>query len=543
MYLLSKDAPLEASIKNMKVALTDVGCETTFSHEKHPLENCYSVNLTSVEAPRHIYSNGKGILSEASMASALGEYIERLQTNNFFIDFHLPNRKYYPDEVAFEFGGSYLSNELRAVYDPKRELNEKDLVDFNSDYEDKIVALPFRNQSTEETVYFPINILSNLYVSNGLATGNTPQEAKVQALSEIFERYVKTEVIKNGYALPKFPDEIVQSFKRLHNDLLALRKLGYIVEVLDASLGGKYPVTAISLINPENSSLFVSFGAHPILEVSLERTMTELMQGRDLENLDAFEIPTFDMDFVSDSSNLESHFIDSNGKIGFGFLSSLKSFEFTPWNYNSKGCEAEYKFLTEILEKMGKEIFLREYNYLGFYSCQMIVPGVSEVYPIDDLIYNNRNSGKWIRNMVLHFEEYDPEEIIDAIDSLDDTLEVDKYIGVIFENSFTMLDLKAQMHLILGNKNEAMLSLEFGTNKLGIIVSELLRMKEEKLVWNEYQEALFNIFGQEKVEKALRIVNGEELLISRTLNDDYKNMLEMYDRLERKKRAVFYSTE
>ena len=57
----------------MKAVLADVGCETAFSHEKHPLEHCYSVNLVSVEAPGHIYSNGKGIVSDASMASALGE--------------------------------------------------------------------------------------------------------------------------------------------------------------------------------------------------------------------------------------------------------------------------------------------------------------------------------------------------------------------------------------------------------------------------------------------------------------------------------------
>ena len=94
MNFLSKDAPLEESITKMQDVLADVECKTTFSHEKHPLEHCYSVNLTSAEAPRHIYSNGKGIVSNASMASALGEYIERLQTNNFFIDFHLPNRKY-----------------------------------------------------------------------------------------------------------------------------------------------------------------------------------------------------------------------------------------------------------------------------------------------------------------------------------------------------------------------------------------------------------------------------------------------------------------
>jgi ribosomal protein S12 methylthiotransferase accessory factor len=532
---LSKEAPLEESLAMMKTVLADVGCETTFSHEKHPLKHCYSVNLASVEAPNHIYANGKGIVSDASMASALGEYIERLQTNNFFIDFHLPNRKYYPDEIAFEFSGAYLSDELRSFYDPEGELTGEELVDYNSDYADKIVCLPFTKQSSGETVYFPLNILSNLYLSNGLATGNTPQEAQVQSLSEIFERYAKIEIIKNGYALPRYPDEIVRSFKGLHSDVMALRELGYIVEVLDASLGGKYPATAISLINPKNSSLFVSFGAHPILEVSLERTMTELMQGRELDNLDSFEVPTFNMSAVSDSSNLESHFINSNGKLGFGFLSSAKSFAYEPWSYQGDGCEAEYSFLTDILTGMGREMYLREYSYLGFYSCQMIVPGVSEVYPVDDLIYNNRNRGKWIRTMVLDFQEYNPEEILEHIEPLDDLLNVGTYIGVIFENSFTMLELKAQIHLILGNTEEALASLEFGTNKLGHVVAELIRLDKGKFVWAEHEEALFNIFGRARVEKALRIVRGVEFLVDTTLHRDYYNMLEMYDRLERKK--------
>ena len=535
MNLSSRYVPLKESIEKMKVVLADVGCETTLSHEKHPLEHCYSINLASVEAPGHIYSNGKGILSAASMASALGEYIERLQTNNFFVDFHLPNRKYYPDEIAFEFGGAYLNDELRLLYDANEDLNDEDLVDYNSDYEDKIVALPFTKQSDGEIVYIPINILNNLYLSNGLATGNTPQEAQVQALSEIFERYAKIEIIKNGYALPKFPDKIIQSFERLYRDVLALRELGYIVEVLDASLGGKYPVTAISLINPQNSSLFVSFGAHPILEASLERTMTELMQGRNLDNLDTFKTPTFDMGFVSDSSNLESHFIDSNGTLGFNFLSAVKSFEYSPWSYQGEGRVAEYDYLTDIINKMGKDIYLREYNYLGFYSCQMIVPGVSEIYPIEDLIYNNRNCGKLIRNMVLHFEKHDPEDILDAINALDDSLNIDNYIGVIFQDNFTMLEFKTQIHLILGNTEQAMPSLEFGTNNLGHIVAELIRMENEKLVWEEYEEALFNIYGRERVESALRILKGEEFLINTTLHRDYLNMLEMYDRLELKK--------
>jgi ribosomal protein S12 methylthiotransferase accessory factor len=63
-------------------------------------------------------------------------------------------------------------------------------------------------------------------------------------------------------------------------------------------------------------------------------------------------------------------------------------------------------------------------------------------------------------------------------------------------------------------------------------------MGEEKLVWENYEEALFNIFGQERVEKALRIVKWKEYLVDTTLHNDYDNMLAMYDRLERKKQAA-----
>jgi ribosomal protein S12 methylthiotransferase accessory factor len=536
--LLSKTAPLEESIAKMQKVLEDVGCKVLFSQEKHPLQNCYSVNLSSTEAPEHIYSNGKGVSSEASMASALGEYIERLQTNNFFSDFYLPSRKLYPDEAAFEFGGDFLDDELLNIYDPNGELGDEDLVDYNSDYLDKIVTLPFKRFSDNKSIYFPINILSNLYVSNGLAAGNTPKEAQVQALSEIYERYAKLQIIKNGYALPLFPTDVLASFEKVYSDVMTLREKGYIVEVLDASLGGVFPVTAISLINPKNATLFVSFGAHPILEVSLERTMTELMQGRDLESLESFETPTFDMSIVADSFNLESHFVDSNGKLGFGFLSAKKSFEFAPWRYSGSGTQDEFEFLTKIAKEMGKEIYMREYDYLGFYSCQVLIPSISEVYPMEDLVYNNKNSGKLIRDMVLNFSEYDPEDILDEIESLDNSLSMEKYIGVIFENNFTMAEFKAQNHLLLGELEEALELLEFGENRLGHVVAELIRMREARLDFEEYKEGLYAVFTEARVEKAVRILDGEDFFIDVEFHNDYHNMLALYDRLETKKKGV-----
>ena len=538
MNILSKNAPLETSILKMETILKDLNCGITFATEKHPLKNCYSVNLASIEAPNHIYSNGKGTLSGASKASALGEYIERLQTNNCFIDFHLPNRAYYPDQKVFEFGGEYLSPSLHGIYNPSNEMSHEDFVDFNSDYTDKIVALPFQSFFGNEQVYIPLNILSNLYVSNGLASGNTPDEAKVQALSEIFERHAKIEIIKNGYALPKYPEAIIASFPKLHADVLELRKAGFIVEVLDASLGGKFPVTAISLINPRNGTLFVSFGAHPILEVSLERTMSELMQGRGVENLDAFEMPTFDMSLVGDSFNLEAHFIDSNGKMGFPFLSATKSFEYAPWNYQGEGSQAEYTFLCDIVKSMGKEIYLREYTYLDFYSCHMIVPSISEVYPIEDMIYQNRNSGKFIRHAVLNFKEENHETLLETIEPLEDSLNMEKYIGVIFEQNFQMIDLKAQVNLLLENYEEAQMLLSFSQNPMSKLLCEILSLKEQELVWSEYESALWDIFGKEKVEHAVNILDGKAYLIDVSLHQHYVNILDMYDRLEVKKAAI-----
>ncbi|MFP1483242.1 YcaO-like family protein [Escherichia coli] len=72
------------------------------------------------------------------------------------------------------------------------------------------------------------------------------------------------------------------------------------------------------LFNPANGTCFASFGAHPDFGVALERTVTELLQGRGLKDLDVFTPPTFDDEEVAEHTNLETHFIDSSGLIFLG---------------------------------------------------------------------------------------------------------------------------------------------------------------------------------------------------------------------------------
>ena len=534
MNYLSKEAPLDTSINKMETILKELNCNTVFSDLKNPMPNCYSVNLAYKDAAEYVYSNGKGVCEKSCKASALGEFIERLQSNNFFIDFYLPNRKHYPDEVLLN-ENNYLSPKLEAIYNPNSELSFEDFIDFNSDYYDKVVALPFVNAITFQVENFPINVLQNLYVSNGLAAGNSKLEARVQALSEIVERYVKFEVIKNGYALPEFPAKVVEKFEVVSSGVAKLQDEGYEVLALDASLGGKYPVVAIALINRADGSLFVSFGAHPILQVALERTLTELMQGRDLNSLTGFEVPTFDREQVASSFNLESHFIDSNGKMGLQFLSSIKSFEYCEFAYKGSGVEDEYNYLLNILTAQKKDVYIRDYDYLGFYTCQIVVPNFSEVYAIDELLYENKNRAKFLRDMVLNFKDYEAEEVLQECEHLDDSIDVAKYIGVVFKNGFSMLEFKAQQYLRNGDLDMATSLLEYSDKKEHLVICELIKMQNEGLEFDNFKDALHMLFGQDLVNRAKSILELKDDLVDLELDEKYYNILKLYDLLESKK--------
>ena len=121
-----------------------------------------------------------------------------------------------------------------------------------------------------------------------MAAGNTKNEARVQALSEIFERYVKNKIISEGITLPLIPGNIIDRFPHIKASIDELEGHGYALRICDASLGGIYPVISVTIINPKDGSVLASFGSHPCFEVALERTVTELLQGRSLDMLNDF---------------------------------------------------------------------------------------------------------------------------------------------------------------------------------------------------------------------------------------------------------------
>lgn len=116
-----------------------------------------------------------------------------------------------------------------------------------------------------------MNIIGNLYVSNGMSAGNTKTEARTQGLSEVFERHVKNKIIAEALSLPEIPSEVIARYPGIKASIEALEAEGFPIYSFDASLGGRYPVICVVLLNPSNGTCFASFGAHPRFEVAFER--------------------------------------------------------------------------------------------------------------------------------------------------------------------------------------------------------------------------------------------------------------------------------
>ena len=544
--ILGKDAPVEQSIAHFEEILKKLNISVTESNWMNPLEDVYSVNLSVTSCPT-LYSNGKGSSRLAARASAYGELFERLATHMEFSDYYLgldnSNAPFvhFKDEkwTNIEENQNQIPNEilnasLRKFYTQECDLTLENLVDLqSSSYSRGVCSIPFTNARNGEIVYFPVNLLDNLYGSNGMSEGNSEYEALVQGLSEIIERHVKREIIKKGLALPAVSDEILQKYEKSYKSLKDLQGDGLKVVCYDASLGGKFPVVCIVMFNQRNGTCFASFGAHPIFEVALDRTITELMQGRSFSDLDNFDEPDFDLNKTSDIVNLESHFVDSTGILPMQMFRKIPDYRFVAWDFSGSTKE-QYKALRYMIAKLGFDIYIRSYNYLGVYVYRTIVPGMSEIYPVDDLVYNNTNLGIDFQDALLSLPDTDEtEETYESYlqelenEEFDNDTNVCALLGVLpdekssWEN-LRMGELKCLVALAAKNyeaaseyakwtllyNNESM-SLENRAFYQCIIkITDCLTTGSLKL--EDYIDGLKLLYGEKTVENALDHIEGRK---------------------------------
>lgn len=551
-FIPGKDAALEDSINYFHQQLASYDLEVKEASWLNPVPNVWSVHIQNTQCPL-CFANGKGASKKAALASALGEYFERLSTNYFFSDFylgedaanadfvHYPTEKWFPIPESGLLSEGLLSEKLLKFYNPNGELTAMDLIDLQSSHTERgICALPFVQQSDHKTVYVPVNLIANLYASNGMSAGNTRNEARVQGLSEIFERFAKNKIIAEAISLPIIPTDVINRYPEVLAAIETLENEGFPLYCFDASLGGEFPVICVVLFNPQNGTSYASFGAHPNFGVALERTVTELLQGRSLKDLDVFSPPSFDNDDVADLSNLETHFIDSSGLISWDLFNQQSDYEFVDWDFSGT-TEQEFANLMAIFNRYETEVLIMDYEHLGVYACRILAVGMSEIYPPEDLLYANNNMAIHLRDLILSlpYKKLTAKQyltIIEQLDEegLDDFARVRELLGIATgkDNAWLTLrigELKAMLALAAKDLDQAQAWIDwtvemnesiFTTERnhayrcLQTLVNFIL--ERDKKQFSNYQDAFNKMYGKKCVDEMWQYANGEKMFFGLT---------------------------
>ena len=70
--------------------------------------------------------------------------------------------------------------------------------------------------------------------------------------------------------------------------------------------------------------------------------------------------------------------------------------------------------------------------------------------------------------------------------------------------------------------------------KFNYILAQVLRMTQENLNLEDFKDALFDIFEEENIKRALEIIDKKSSLINLEFANEYKNILNLFDSKNKK---------
>jgi ribosomal protein S12 methylthiotransferase accessory factor len=201
------------------------------------------------------------------------------------------------------------------------------------------------------------------------------------------------------------------------------------------------------------------------------------------------------------------------------------------WDFSGQGENRnaeEAATLLGILKDMGKEVYAAVYDQLGAIACRILVPGYSEVYPIEDLIWDNTNKALLFREDILNLHRLDDASLSALLERLENN-ELDEYadiatlIGIEFDENtawgqLTVLELKLLIHLALQQFDEAHelvgAFLQYNDNSverglfykaLDVVLEVLL---DDDLELDDYAVNFRRMFGNDRMDAAMGSVEG-----------------------------------
>jgi ribosomal protein S12 methylthiotransferase accessory factor len=343
---------------------------------------------------------GKGITPELAEASAYAELAERLSAGLFYpvfeeqVRFNAP--ALYNEETIRFLNYEWMRGYVHAhQHDLENPLRIEDLLANESHLTDKDIE-DIKNSRMarhwvdgfsiirEETVKVPVNFLAYIHGSNGMAAGNTVEEAIIQASCEIFERHAQIQIVKPEKIVPSIDLDSVDN--ALIKDMIRFYQ-GKNVDVIikDLSLDGLLPAAGVLFINnnllPDRLEYRILIpGVSFNRDEGLTRCFTESMQGR--ETLFACR-PQLDRPVVHRSQVRDYYMLMKCG-ICLKDTSFLEQGEIRTYKHTEfKDVLGEIEEIKRICKLFNTDCIILDHTHpiLDFPVVRVIIPRVSDFLP------------------------------------------------------------------------------------------------------------------------------------------------------------------
>ncbi|MEG6520678.1 YcaO-like family protein [Desulfotomaculum sp. 1211_IL3151] len=454
-YIRFKDALPVDTVYKIKNILYGMGILTIDNWLDTGIEGCYALRVTI--AGTSMGTNGKGTDPAYAMASAYAELMERMQNHMLYLgglsdeaiahaDFLVtPDERYCSYEEIAAMDNVLLKHVISMTMGQSPEINSrhrlaciKSWTLFNPPgHSHSAITVPFYSYVKRKPQYLVYDMYSSIYGSNGMCAGNTPEEALVQGLSEIFERYVNKKLITERITPPTIPDRYLMNDPGLYKIIQGIQQSGrYKVVVKDCSLGKKYPVVGTIIIDTSKGTFGLKLGVHPSFRIALERTMTEAFQGQSIESFSQSCSLGYGDDFLDHRDNAVNIAKVGAGQYPAALLLDKFSYEFTPFMAEPvQPNKAMLQGMVQLLVNQGYDLLVRDVSFLGFPSYQIIVPGFSEMYPVDLLRTKELKTYTALSKTVCNLNQASNEEL-------------ERIVRYIRFKRYSLLE--NQVHMILG---------------------------------------------------------------------------------------------
>jgi YcaO-like protein with predicted kinase domain len=347
-----------------------------------------------------VVCEGKGVTEKLAKASAYAELSERLSAGMYYpafeeqVRFHLPG--IYSAEtnsfLNYEWMRGYVRAHQEEIENPltiedllqrETQLKKRDLEEIK-DCEMARHWVDGYSLLREETVKVPVKFLAYIHGSNGMAAGNTVEEAMIQASCEILERFAQISIIKPEKVVPSIDHDSVGV--PLVRDMIGFfEKFNVKVTIKDLSFNGKLPVIGVLYTNQnlpadrlEHRTLIA--GASFNLEEALCRCFTEGIQGKKTlltprSKLDKSVIP---------GSQVKDYYMIMRYGVSPKDISFLKEGEIKTFQKGGKkDIFEEIEGLKDLSRELGTDCILLNHTHpvLKFPVVRVVIPGVSDFLP------------------------------------------------------------------------------------------------------------------------------------------------------------------